>query len=50
MWTKSDVKKELEKILDRLEDVQMNYDVYSDKADKLISDAMDKIDYAIEVL
>ena len=50
MQTKKEVKKVLEDILDRLDDVMIDYELYSKKADDLLSKARDNIEYALEVL
>jgi len=47
---KSEVKKELGSILDRLGNVMISYEVYSKKADTLLEKASDNINDAIEVL
>ena len=50
MQTKKEVKKELERILDKLEDVMLDYNLYSDEADEYLSKARNDIEEAIEVL
>lgn len=47
---RKEIKRELKRILDRLGDIQVDYKEYSEKADNLITKAVDNLRHALDVL